>query len=183
MAEMLLAFPDVVVAPDRSRYHAQACGVAHADGHWEGWIEFLPLDGGTPLRSPRETTQPNFTDVKYWATGLTRIYLEGALARAMAPPPPPLPESGAPLFDGPAPSRSRPLRASATETILDPFSVYEKGEELLRRELSAISSWHLVNILTGYDLTDIDAAALNRLPRGALVDLIVESVRNASVPR
>ena len=37
-----------------------------------------------PVQSPRETTQPNLTDLNYWATGLTPVYLEGALARALA---------------------------------------------------------------------------------------------------
>jgi hypothetical protein len=55
------------------------------DGLWEGWIEFIPTDGGAPLRSRRETTQPNRDDAVYWATGLTPVYLEGALERALRP--------------------------------------------------------------------------------------------------
>jgi hypothetical protein len=151
---------------------------------WEGWIEFIPVDGGTAIRSPRETTQPNYTDTKYWATGLTRIYLEGALTRALAPAPPPLPAPGTARFDGPAkiPSR-RPAAAPVTEAIIDPFSVYEKGEALLRKELSALSAWHLVNVLVAYRLTEMDAAALNLLPATILVDLIVEAVRNRAPVR
>ena len=44
-------------------------------------IEFVPVHGGTPLRSSRETTQPNKADAEYWASGLTMVYLEGALER------------------------------------------------------------------------------------------------------
>ena len=55
------------------------------DGLWHGWLEFEPVDGcNVPaLQSPRETTQPNRTDAVYWATGLTAVYLEGALERAI----------------------------------------------------------------------------------------------------
>jgi hypothetical protein len=53
------------------------------DGVWEAWLEFNPLGGGSPLVTSRETTQPNRTDTEYWATGLTIIYLEGALQRAL----------------------------------------------------------------------------------------------------
>ena len=54
-------------------YRAQACGDAMPDGKWQGWIEFLPLDGTEPIRSGRETTQPNRTDTEYWATGLSTV--------------------------------------------------------------------------------------------------------------
>ena len=38
------------------------------DGRWQGWIEFESLDGAEVYRSRRETTQPNRTDLAYWAT-------------------------------------------------------------------------------------------------------------------
>jgi hypothetical protein len=85
MAEVLAQFPELLTTSDGSKYVAQACGAPNADRLWEGWIEFLPTDGGRPLRSSRETTQPNRTDAEYWATGLTAVYLEGALERALNP--------------------------------------------------------------------------------------------------
>ena len=85
MAEVLAKFPDVVTATNGVGYTAQACGGPGADGLWEGWVEFAPLDGGPPIRSPRETTQPNRTDTLYWATGLGAVFLEGALQRALHP--------------------------------------------------------------------------------------------------
>jgi hypothetical protein len=60
---------------------------------------------------------------------------------------------------------------------MDPFSVYEKGEALLRKQLGALSSWHLVNIALDYVLTDLGEEALNRLAAGDLVELIVAAVR------
>jgi hypothetical protein len=79
------------------------------DGLWEGWIEFLPGDGSPVLRSRRETVQPNREAAVYWATGLSQVYLEGALARTLAPPPRPAlhPDLGTPAYPGPAAERSR----------------------------------------------------------------------------
>jgi hypothetical protein len=53
------------------------------DGRWQGWVEFLPPRGGRVLLSGRETIQPNRADLAYWASGLTPVYLEGALGRAL----------------------------------------------------------------------------------------------------
>ena len=148
---------------------------------WHGWIEFDLLDESgrrATLRSPRETTQPNRTDTEYWATGLTPVYLEGALTRALKPPPAPVPLPGKPVFDGPAPDRFNGRHIEPrTPAILDPFSVYEKGESLLRKQLAALSSWHLVNIIAGYEISGADSTSLTRLPHGALIELIVDAVR------
>jgi hypothetical protein len=101
MAEVLVEFP-APLASDGRQYRARACGGEAADGLWQGWVEFVPIGGGEVLRSPRETTQPNRVDSLYWATGLTTVYLEGSLARALAPTVVKelLPEG--PAFDGPA---------------------------------------------------------------------------------
>jgi hypothetical protein len=179
MAEVLAQFADPVADDAGHRYRAQACGAPMPDGLWEGWIEFEPLNGGTPVRSPRETTQPNLKDAAYWASGLTAIYLEGALKRALNPPIRRAPAVAEPLFDRPAPdlsSLSTP-RPMATDAILDPFSVYEKGEVLLRKELGALSPWHLVNIIRAYRLSAEPIDVLNRLPGVALAEIIVEGVR------
>ena len=71
MAEVLVEFNDPVADSDGITYTARACGSEVENGHWQGWIEFIPGDGGEALRSGRETTQPNRTDTVYWATGLT----------------------------------------------------------------------------------------------------------------
>jgi hypothetical protein len=179
MAETLLQFQTAITGPDGTRYEARACGAETESGTWQGWIEFVPIGGGDPVRSPRETTQPNRTDTEYWASGLTPVYLEGALQRALNPlmvPLPPAPEP--PRFDTPAPS---PILFDSNETggsaVLDPFSVYQKGEELLRKQLGALSAWHLVNIAVQYDLTREDRATLARMSAPVLVDRIVDGVR------
>jgi hypothetical protein len=176
--ETLLQFPRPIAAPDGTLYEARACGSPMPGGMWQGWTEFVPVSGGEPIRSPRETTQPNRTDTEYWATGLTDVYLEGALRRALetpftVPTPPPQPS----VFPGPAASTVPGAADAAPASILDPFAVYEKGEALLRRQLAALSAWHLVNIAIDYGLTDAPAETLNRLPAADLIELIVRGVQ------
>jgi hypothetical protein len=108
-------------------------------------MEFDAATGGATLSTPRETTQPNLHDLEYWATGLTPVYLQGALRRAQDA------------------RDTEPARAAGPDTVpigpvrgavLDPFSVYLKGEDLLRRQLAALSRDHLLAIVRAYDLDD-----------------------------
>ena len=84
MAEVFVEFSEPVTSKDGER---SSRGRAARDGQrrWQGWIEFVPVRWWAPLRSGRETTQPNRHDTAYWATGLTPVYLEGALDRALEP--------------------------------------------------------------------------------------------------
>jgi hypothetical protein len=86
MATTLRSFETPVVSQAGETYSARACGRQREDRLWEGWIEFEGPGGDVP-RSGRETTQPNLTDLEYWAQGLTPVYLEGALRRALEPAP------------------------------------------------------------------------------------------------
>jgi hypothetical protein len=178
VAEVLLEFRDVVTAPGGKRYTARACGSEMPDGSWQGWIEFLPRDGNEPIRSRRETTQPNRVDTVYWATGLTPVYLEGALHRALNPlVRPPARETPPPAFDGPA---SAAFEAEPhAESILNPFAVYRRGEVMLRKQLAALSAWHLVNIIRSHRLSQADHSVLEAAPQPALIDLIVNAVKAA----
>lgn len=155
MAEVLVEFSEPVADADGITYTARACGAEADNGLWEGWIEFLPHDGAEAVRSGRETTQPNRVDTIYWATGLTPVYLEGALERALKPVIP------------------HPHRASS---ILNPFSAAKNGEAMFRRQLAALSSHHLVNIILAHDLSDMDVRDLNELNVPALIELIVAAV-------
>lgn len=182
MAEVLVEFTEPVMSDDGQTYIARACGGKMPDGMWQGWLEFLPIGGGDPIRSGRETTQPNHTDVVYWATGLTPIYLEGALQRALKPLVRlPARETPTPIFEGPAPNIAEEVDPNEVDpnadSILNPFSVYRKGETMLRRQLSALSGWHLVNIIRNHRLSTLDPATLNATPPAALIDLIVSSVK------
>jgi len=169
--------------PDGRIFTPQACGRVREDGLWEGWLEFVPHDGSTVLRSQRETTQPNLADLEYWATGLTPVYLQGALDRTLTPPPasvarPPM----ASAYDEPAFTHASvanvadvPLDA---DPVLNPFSVYAKGEELLRRQLGALSRRHLRTIIAGYELVDGSDIDLDALSTAELIELIVAVVHN-----
>jgi hypothetical protein len=181
MAEVLAAFSHTVVDENRNRYRVQASGAPMPDGTWHGWIEFIPIGGGPPIRSGRETTQPNRTDAVYWATGLTPVYLEGALERARRPLVVHDTAPSTPAFDEPAAVTHVVEAAPTQEAVLNPFSVYEKGEALLRRQLAALSAWHLVNIVTAYRLSDKPEQALSRLPASALIELIVSAMTASGV--
>jgi hypothetical protein len=179
MPEVLVQFEEPVLSADGTAYRAQACGAEMDTGMWEGWIEFVPIDGGTPVRSPRETTQPKRGDAVYWATGLSLTYLEGALQRALRGPIiKPVVPAPHPIFTSPAPAFSSvEVPRAPGHAILDPFSVYEKGESLLRQQLGALSAWHLINIIVEYELSQEPYTALNRLPQAALIEIIVAGVR------
>jgi hypothetical protein len=178
MAETLLQFNDPLTGSDGNLYIARVCGRPAPDGGWEGWIEFSPGDGSPALRSRRETRQPNRDDLVYWATGLTPVYLEGSLERTLNPPrpvePAVLPE---PSYDGPAPEPFRPPHAPEPRAVLDPFSVYVKGEGLLRQELGALNAWHLRNIIRAYGLSEAGESELERMSQLELIERIVLAVR------
>lgn len=181
MAEVFVQFEAVVISDDGVKFHARACGGAMPDGLWEGWVEFVPVDGGTRLRSPRETTQPNRRDAVYWATGLTPVYLAGSLERALE-----ASTSRSKSAEHAAYTQSPARMAGTSEAgrpgraILDPYAAYEKGEMLMRQELHALSRMHLVNIIRAYGLSDESDAALGQLSSDALVETVVSAVRRAA---
>jgi len=51
---------------------------------WEGWLVFERQRDARRFNTGTETTQPDAQAVLYWASGLTDVYLEGALDRALA---------------------------------------------------------------------------------------------------
>jgi hypothetical protein len=178
MTDVLVQFDEPVVGRDGVPYTARVCGREVDGGQWEGWLEFLPRAEGDPQRTGRETTQPNRGDLGYWATGLSRVYLEGALDRALHP----VMISGPsvldlePLFSGPADSRERSVVETAPRTVLDPFAVYAQGEAILRQELSALSADHLRNIISAYALSPLRRGG-NPRSEAELVTQIVSAVR------
>lgn len=185
MAEVLLQFDRPLTDAGGRVYVVRVCGGVAEDGMWEGWIEFDPQDGGSTLRTPRETEQPNRADLEYWATGLTEAYLEGALERALRPRTPDLrPRSVAahPSYDRPAPST--PGRSGTAEpvhvpphAVLNPFEVYAQGEDVLREELSALDEGHLRNVIRTFGLVRDEEMDLLAAHRSTLAEMIVAAVR------
>jgi len=177
MAEVLVEFDAVLTGLDAGRYAPRACARINESGLWEGWLEFSDLDTGAAIRTGRETTQPSHADTMYWATGLTRVYLEGALARALAPTR--RLESARvdvePAFDGPAPPFVTPEVVPAPRAVLDPFEVFAQGERVLRNELSALDLDHLQAIVRAYGLEG-GVGAESPVPQ-VVVEYIVAEVR------
>jgi hypothetical protein len=86
MPDILVKFDEPITDPIGAQYFAQAVGREREDGLWEGWLEFVAANVSSPtIDSGRESTQPNRTDLEYWAQGLTKAYLQGALIRAQSP--------------------------------------------------------------------------------------------------
>ena len=179
MAELLREFVEPVFSADRKSYRAQAVGRAMPDGMWEGWVEFFPSAGGASVRSSRETTQSNRNEAFYWASSLSTTYLEGSLARALGQPVVPITPPA--VVDDTAFAESP--RQRHVDAILDPFSVYEKGETLLRKQLGALAAWHLVNIIRAYGLSDEPKSVLDELGQSTLIELIVAGVRDHTLTR
>lgn len=191
MAEVLIQFSSRVRGPDDRAHIARVCGRAAEDGMWEGWIEFEPVDGGPVLRSPPESEQPNRADLEYWAGGLTEVYLEGALARAVDADLPdlrPRTVDAQPVYDRPAApvagaagaagAASAGSAGSATvraHAVLNPFEVYAQGEDVLWEELGALDDGHLRNIIRAHDLS-ADETDLRTLNRAGLMQMIVAGV-------
>lgn len=191
MADILVKFDEPIVAPRGDKYFAQAVG-SEVDGRlWEGWLEFLPVNESRgALESGRETTQPNRAGVEYWSQGLTRVYLQGALARALS-----LAES--PRV--PSVTDSMPVRfntfghrvAGATSArsptsprpVLNPLQVYAQGETILRGELNALSRDHIESIAIAYDLVPYDSSTgLSALSTKDLIARIVDGARARQRP-
>jgi hypothetical protein len=66
-------------------YRARAYGDHQPDGTWNGWLVFFPIGPGPAIAPPSpESTQSTFAELTFWADGLTPLYLDGALARALS---------------------------------------------------------------------------------------------------
>jgi hypothetical protein len=68
---------------DGRTYRPRVYGGSQPDGSWAGWIVFFPLDGSPAVATDAETTQSTLESLGVWAAGLTAVYLEGALVRAL----------------------------------------------------------------------------------------------------
>lgn len=177
MAQTVVQFDTPLVGAGGPEYLVRACGRERDDGLWEGWLEFVDSATGEVVRTVRETTQPNLTDLKYWATGLTPVYLQGALERTLRvrPQAPPAAVSP-PAYDGPSPRARR--ERFAPDSVLNPFSVYAKNPDLLAQELTALRAFHLRQIIRDYELVDENSVRLENMTEPELGSLIMQRVRD-----
>jgi hypothetical protein len=181
MAELLVSYTVPTRSGSGDLYYAQALGDVADDGLWEGWLEFTRAGDDVVVRTGRETEQPKREDVVYWAQGLTEVYLEGALARALSPEPvavEPAVDEVVRVPSAPKPRITRVPAPLAGRAILDPFQAYAEGENLLRSQLRALSHDHLQNIAEGYHFVGPNEREWVRTAADSvLVERIVTSVR------
>jgi hypothetical protein len=180
MAEVLVEFDTTVRGNDGTRWCPRACGRICADGLWEAWIEFTPnTDLLDPVRTPRETEQPNRTDLMYWAQGLTQVYLQDALSRALEPAPRVrlVRSATPPHFESPKP-RTHSATVVTPHPLLNPFEVYSQGEDILASELSALDEGRVRDIAVAFGL--ITAPVADEMSRDELATTIVAGVRQES---
>jgi len=143
------------VSDPQGTYVARAVGRQASDGMWEGWIEFVPVGGSSDvIVSGVESRQPAREHLAYWSTGLTPVFLEGALHRARNPITVRVRTEPVPFSDAPAPRPVRqPVeRAAGPEPVLDPFEIGARNLDVLRQELTALNRPRLLNIIDAYDL-------------------------------
>ncbi len=177
MPEVLVSF-EHPIGDDLGDYHARAVGRLADDGMWEGWLEFVPIGGTTELLlTGIESRQPEHEHLLYWATGLTPVYLDGALERARHPATVRVRQVELPASDGPKPrdrvvSRVMPR---GPEPVLDPFEIGARSLDVLHQELGALNRPRLLNIITAYEL-NAAGKDLSWMSDRQLVQFIVTSV-------
>jgi len=83
MAELIREHHTRIRTPDGIEYVPRTYATRQADGTWEAWLEFDPVDRQAPtLETDRETSQASRQALETWASGLETAYFEGAFARA-----------------------------------------------------------------------------------------------------
>jgi hypothetical protein len=179
MSEVFVVFDAQLTSPDGRRWTAQVCGGIAEDRLWEGWVEFLPFEADDlPVRTPRETEQPNRDDLTYWAQGLTAVYLDGALKRALE-------VHGMTsrrtvvahaAFERPARSGHVSNERPMQHAVLNPFDVYQQGENVLIAQLGALDTPRLRDLAVAYGFAAPSESA--DAGRDALTALIVASARS-----
>jgi hypothetical protein len=177
MAEVLVAFADAV-RDAVSEYEAHAVGRLADDGMWEGWIEFIPLDGSQDvLVTPVESRQPEKEYLTYWATGLTPVFLEGALRRAKRPVTVRVKTVELPYSHAPANAMTTMTRVMppGPEPVLDPLDIGSRNIDQLRQELGALNRPRLLNIIQAYDLNPT-LTDISWMSDGQLAHFIVVAV-------
>lgn len=183
--EILIEYENVV-EHEGTPYAARAVCEERSNGMWDGWVEFHSVGGSGWIATERETTQPSHETVRYWATGLTHAYLEGALERAIDGPAlagkwdAPLHVGGSP---GPRahtiPQDNTRIATAPAHAVLDPFAVYAEGRDLLSDQLGALHRDQLRNIIRAHGLLT-NAAELDLMSDWEMRALILKAADRAA---
>ena len=168
MPEIIEHLPYVVAAADRE-YYVSVAGDRRADGEWEGWLEYVPLDESDVLITPTETTQPNRATLQHWAEVLSETYVQGAFARAVT-------ATAAATNTRTVATRIDEAAVTAAMVDLpDPFQLFTQGREVMRKRLSAWPRTTLLNIIAASNLNPAQKS-LAWLSDRQLVTFIVTAV-------
>lgn len=177
MAEVLRSF-DAPITHSDGTFQARVVGRSAEDGMWEGWIEFVPISPGgtTVVVSPVESRQPEREHLRYWAEGLTVVYAEGALERALHPTVVRTRVDERPLSERPASrAAAAPVHPIGPEPVLNPFDVGERSLDILRQELHALDRPRLLNIIAAFGLNP-GGEAITAMSTDQLITFIVVAV-------
>lgn len=79
--QLIQEFVEEVMVGDR-RYRPSVYACPRTDGTWVAWLVFTDESTSEMRNTDMESTQPTLDAVRYWASGLEPIYLEGAFDRA-----------------------------------------------------------------------------------------------------
>ena len=166
MAEVLVEFPEVVIGEDgtavrRSRLRRGGAVRAMAGMAGVRRDSTAAPRCGRPRDDPAEPGRYRVLGDRFERRCISRARSERALHPVTRKPRAP----ARPHRLSTAPRPDHVLDEPAVDSILNPFSVYRKGETLLRRQLTAFSVWHLVNIVLAHGLSDLPAATLNGMAR------------------
>ena len=171
MAEVLRTF-DTPLHTGDGAYRARVIGRHAADGMWEGWLEFVPESGpATPIVTAVESRQPEREHLVYWASGLSTVYAEGALARALRP-----------LTVRTRIVETPVSQAPARHPVLDPFDIGSRNLDILEQELGALDRPRLLDIVANWRLNS-GGVDLTELSDRQLVQLIVAAVESRLLVR
>ena len=176
MAEVLRSFDEQIRHPSGT-YRPRVVGRQAEDGMWEGWLEFVPVetDGREVVVSAVESRQPARDHLEYWAQGLTPVYAEGSLGRALHPITVRARPVEVPVSSTPAPRVVSVPPSAGPRPILDPFEVGQRSLDILAQELRAIGRARMLNIIAAYHLNSA-AADLAVMSDDELIALIVSRV-------
>jgi hypothetical protein len=162
MSEIISHLDYTVTDQSGRSYYVNVAGEHTSEGHWEAWLEFLPLDDTDPLLSATETVQPTHSAVLHWAETLGEAYVQGAFERAGL--------QDALHTRRVATTLNEPVTLESA-AVIDPFEVFRLGKDVLRVELQPLTRAELLTIT---ELHNLNPARLSlvRLSTSQLVTFI-----------
>jgi hypothetical protein len=169
MSEIIEHLPYNVADVHGREYYVSVAGNRRADGEWEGWLEFVPLDESEPLITPTETTQSNRGALQHWAEALTEAYVQGAFTRAVTA------TAAGTESRAVAERVDHAAVVAATVDLPDPFRLFTEGRETMRARLNAWPRATLLNIIAASNLNPA-GKSLAWLTERQLVTFIVTAV-------